>query len=364
MTNAFQNRRHARRRDLRYAIVRGLGISLVFFGHNATPASLTTSVITSFLMPMFFLFSGVTFRSAAAQYGGREFAKYLLYTLVFPFFFFAFVSIPFFEISVLGGECQWPTFGCAIKTLLCGQFFANGSLWFLMSLCICKLLLWLLLRVQARVRPRALLWCAVAFVCITLQMKFAYRPWEANEHTPLSLPSIPSGFLFLSIGYALAPCYDQLRRIRFRWYESLSIAIVCLYVLVKFALSGHVCYMHAGFVRSMDVYATTVIGTVMLFMVANVLRTRRLRVLRQALVWFGGNSLILFALEDGVAGRLAKGCSYVLTGERRGWLATAIVFALLPLAYKTFAPLYKWLRGRTCPTSPGRQGRPRTKFLV
>lgn len=64
--------------------------------------------------------------------------------------------------------------------------------------------------------------------------------------------------------------------------------------------------MHAGFVRSMDVYATTVIGTVMLFMVANVLRTRRLRVLRQALVWFGGNSLILFALEDGVDGRLAN----------------------------------------------------------
>lgn len=333
-----------RRQDLRQAVVRGLGISLVVFGHNAGVSDLFLGIGTSFVMPMFFLLSGISFHYAGSRCDWGELVRHLFSTLVFPFFFFAAVSIPFYGITVLGGDSQWPTLKFAAWSLFCGQFFSNGSLWFLMSLCLCKLLFWSILRIQSRVKFGISLWCAVAFVCITFQMKFAYRPAWENLLTPLTLPSLPVGLLFFAMGYALTPCYNWLRKIKFRWHESMAIALVCLYAIYKFMVRGYAFGMHIGDLKSMEVYATALTGSIMLFMFANVLQSRRFHALRIAFAWIGRNSLILFAIEDGIVGHLARESSFALTGVRRGWLATLIAFAILPLVFKAIEPSYEWMK--------------------
>ncbi len=341
-----QTHMNTRRQDLRQAVVRGLGIFLVVFGHNAELSPLLLGMGTSFLMPMFFLLSGIAFHYSGSQCTGRELVRHLFVTLVFPFFFFAIVSIPFYELPVLNGGCQWPTFQFAAWSLLCGQFFSDGSLWFLMSLCLCKLLFWAILRVQRWMKSGILIWCAVALACIALQMKFAYRPAWENLFIPLALPTLPSGLLFFAIGYALTPCYNWLRRIKLHGSESMAVSLVCLYVIYKFMTPGQAFGMHVGDLKSMGIYATAIAGSVMLFMFANILQSRRLHFLRITFAWIGRNSLILFAIEDGVVGYLARECSFSLIGVRRGWFATAIAFALLPLAYKAITPSYEWLKER------------------
>ena len=331
-------------RDVRYAIMRGIGIAIVVFGHNAAPGTRQIGIGTSFLMPMFFMLSGISFHYSAAQATWRNFGRSLCASIVFPYLFFAIISIPFFEITVLGGGDEWPPLKYAIYSFFSGQFFSNGSLWFLMSLGICKLLFWSLLRIHEKTSLRVLLWCTVTFACITFQMKFAFSTLEANFMTPFNLPSIPSGLLFMSIGYALTPCYVWLRKSKIHWHEALPMALVCFFILYKFSADGLAYGMHVGFMRSLEVYATALVGTVMCFMLATVILEKRLRILRNALVWIGCNSLLLFTLEDGVVGHLSRELSFVLTGTRRNWLSVIIAYAILPLVYKLIAPAYEWLK--------------------
>jgi fucose 4-O-acetylase-like acetyltransferase len=333
-------------RDVRFSIVRGIGIVIVVFAHNAALGSRLTSIGSSFLMPMFFLLSGISFHYSASQATWRNFRRYLCASIVFPYAFFAIISIPFFEITVLGGGGEWPPLKYAIYSFFSGQFFSNGSLWFLMSLGICKLLFWTLLRIQEKTSLRVLLWCAVTFVCILLQMKFAFFALETNFMTLFNLPSIPSGLLFMSIGYALTPCYVWMRKTKLRRREALPISLICLYLLFKFSSTGLSYGMHIGFMRSLEVYVTALIGTVMCFMIATVIQGRGLHFLRNALVWIGCNSLLMFTIEDGVVGHLARELSFALTGMRRSWLTVIIALVLLPLAYRLIAPAYEWLKVR------------------
>lgn len=336
-------------RDVRCDIMKGIGILLVVYSHNA-PAErymVWWKAIESFYMPMFFMLSGMFFHSAAKR-GGRDFCARLGSSILFPYAFFALLGTTFVCIAAMSGFGTFPSLPRWVWSFVDGHPVGCGSLWFLCALGNSQLLLWLVLRIQKKIRFQKALWIALACVCFVLQMKISLLPEEKTCLVPLSLVSVPCGFAFLSMGYVLSSVYDELRKVSFHWIESLVLALLCLYVLRQFAYVGPRYCFYSGVAGSPAVYATALVGSFMCFMVATTLQgVRGLNPLGHGLSWIGRNSLIFFAAESSVVGNLSRILASELIGQGRSWLAFGIALVLLPLAFWAVVRPYEWLK-RKC----------------
>lgn len=128
-----------RRIDLDAA--KGWGILLVVLGHASSPEWATT-VIYSFHMPLFFIISGLLWKDRVQPSG-------VFKSLMWPFYWGSLITWPLWVFKVLIVKSDMvPLWGPLLATIyggnLFGYFVHNTALWFLPSLFVMYMIIWLL----------------------------------------------------------------------------------------------------------------------------------------------------------------------------------------------------------------------------
>lgn len=189
-------------------IAKGIGIILVFVGHNLTVNSRSWSWIYSFHMPLFFLISGLTVSlgkyKSYKDYLVRKInvilVPYILYTVIqLLVFYFILNSISFYSV---------------IKIILFG--WGDNPLWFLPVLFFVENIYYLVLKTQW---GKLILWC----MCFLLIFTFFYK-----GKLIYGISKIPWYFLF----YSLTAIYKEKLIINFNKMK-LSILFITFILLIS-----------------------------------------------------------------------------------------------------------------------------------
>lgn len=222
-------------------VAKGLGILLVVLGHNQAVQQHPEAfaVIFSFHMPLFFFFSGVTFRPGIPLI---ELARKRWKTLLRPYLFTSFLlALAFFAL-------KWHFSLAALFTNVVHIFYATGRvivwqwLWFLPHLFLVNILFAVLLKSMPEAERagalRALLFTAllIAGVYAARALWLLPTPWGQLLGLPFSADLAGITLFFFWLGFEFGRRREGVGRVLQTWWPAILAGFAALHFFFDYTL--------------------------------------------------------------------------------------------------------------------------------
>ncbi|MCM1104009.1 MAG: acyltransferase family protein [Clostridium sp.] len=280
-------------------MARGIGIILVAVAHSQYCAESVRTVITAYLMPLFFVVSGiVAFTIGEEKRSMRDILKRKARGLLVPYVIFSAIYLAIYG-GYYYGRKHVGTWG-VIEGYLIQTFGLGGMsvLWFLTALFFSELLFLLLLKKCGKK-----LWAAVLIAAALVAAAVWIHPYFLVHFPQTSIPlrllyellytwlRSMLGVGFLMLGYLMAPLFERLDQIVTGTQRRLIAAAVCVLGLVLTGFlslyNGHVDMRYMAFNRTWLYFFNTLLGCSSLLLLCKYGKNLR------GLTFLGANSLII-----------------------------------------------------------------------
>ncbi|MCM1538510.1 MAG: acyltransferase family protein [bacterium] len=280
-------------------MARGIGIILVAVAHSQYCAESVRTVITAYLMPLFFVVSGiVAFTIGEEKRSMRDILKRKARGLLVPYVIFSAIYLAIYGGYYYGRRHvgTWDVIeGYLIQTFGLGGM---SVLWFLTALFFSELLFLLLLKKCGKK-----LWAAVLTAAALVAAAVWIHPYFLVHFPQTSIPlrllfellytwlRSMLGVGFLMLGYLMAPLFERLDRIVTGTQRRLTAVAVCVLGLVLTGFlslyNGHVDMRYMAFNRTWLYFFNTLLGCSSLLLLCKYGKNLR------GLTFLGANSLII-----------------------------------------------------------------------
>lgn len=294
-------------------IAKGLGILMVIWGHITT--HWTRSFVYTYHMPMFFIFSGMLFRSSKfnsfGEFAGKRvkrlFLPYVLYSIATWAIWAGFNYVRGVEV-----ESYWYPLLQTVLAYGSGQFFVyNSPLWFIP--CLFAIEIMYFFTSQFKDVLNIALCIGLIFVSVGLEHVFGYDylyllPWNFDAAL-MALPLYAAGNLLVK-HVSLSQIYESVSKYRILALGGAISFAVLLALSLNVWNSISMGYSYYGNEWVFPVRA--LMGTAMVLMFAIMIESSTwMSKLKKSLVWCGRNSLDIMCTHVPIKGViimvLAKG---------------------------------------------------------
>ena len=276
-------------------VCKGIGILCVYYGHTATWGTLSSRMIFSFHMPLFFFLSGLCFN--VDKIGNVKELFFRIYRGLFlPYCFFVIVG------SLLRCDIVFPSWRAnpvaeCIK-LIHGE--GSSAIWFLACLALVQVFVWTACKAENRFFSRRRERCVFGLLfCGTLLtggfVISKYLPQNIVRRLPCMSASVPVGMLFFYIGNTSKSIIGVFERVAVRAATLLAAVVggFALLFLVNLKLPAILDVRSAIF--SPRVLPSCALGLVLVLIAGKTIVVSRY--LQTVFASIGERSLFLFALE-------------------------------------------------------------------
>lgn len=305
---------------------KAIGIMLVVFAHVIATHNVgwkVEEVITSFHMPLFFVLSGLFFSRKETF---SEFVIGKVNRLVVPFFFF------FITISVLLPFAYYCYKGIGfsrLPSLLLGFYnehlFVVGAIWFLLSLFIVDILVWLITLPTKRKEGGGFLLSILSVIMGII----GYLLDKYSINLPCWLDTSLTSMPYFCLGYLLKN-NTKLLSTQIADKYNILLAVVSLIIVILFA--GHTCYRANHYnIPIWSVFICGIFGFFAIFFLSNT-KIKRIEWLQ----FIGKNSIIILAIHQLIMMGIAFAFRYV---HFEGWSAALVNFIITMVACYLLIPI-------------------------
>lgn len=224
--------------------LKGIGILLVIMGHTCNIIDIY-QWIYSFHMPLFFIASGLLFRSHATS----DMIKRKIRHLLVPYFFFSLLTFFYWLLieRLLRGDSISPTYAF-VNIFIArggeGNYPQNSVLWFLPCLFLTELLFFIEHKIIARCdlsreKMDIVLIFGNLLLCLIIALCLQSYTFEPVFRLPWTLDVVPFSLLFYTFGYVLRSILRPFTNIcssitLCRRMVGFIIAILCYFILYFF----------------------------------------------------------------------------------------------------------------------------------
>lgn len=280
-------------------MARGIGIILVAMAHSQYCAEQVRTVITAYLMPLFFVVSGiVAFSIGEEKRSMLHILKRKARGLLVPYVIFSAIYLAIYGGYYYGRRHvgTWDVIeGYLIQTFGLGGM---SVLWFLTALFFSELLFLFLLKKCGKKKWAAVL-IAVALAAAATWIHPYFLVHFPQTTIPLRLVyelvytwlRSMLGVAFLMLGYLLAPLFERLDLVVTNTRRRLLVAGICVLGLILTAVlslyNGHVDMRYMAFHRTWLYHLNIVVGCSCLLLLCKYGKNLR------GLCYLGANSLII-----------------------------------------------------------------------
>lgn len=280
-------------------MARGIGIILVAVAHSQYCAESVRTVITAYLMPLFFVVSGiVAFTIGEEKRSMRDILKRKARGLLVPYVIFSAIYLAIYG-GYYYGKMHVGTWD-QIEGYLIQTFGLGGMsvLWFLTALFFSEIAFLFLLKKCGKQKVIAVLVSVVLVAAATV-----IHPYFLTRFPQTTIPlrlvfellytwlRSMLGVGFLMLGYCLAPLFERLDQVVTDTSRRVALVVFCMLGLVLTGwlslYNGHVDMRYMAFNRTWLYYLNTVLGSTFLLLFCKYGKNVR------GLCYLGANSLII-----------------------------------------------------------------------
>lgn len=301
-------------------MLKGLGMFIVVSGHIHPKYGWFSLPIHAFVIPMYFMLSGMTFKRSKFP-NLRQLIKRRIKTLLIPYFMFSIITWMFWAVynSFLHNDIDY--WGPLLQTFIAqgsGEFLVhNVPLWFITCLFVVEIIYYYVDKLPE--------WANI-FTCFLFALIGVYMIRGGHLHffrlLPWNIECAMSAIGFYAIGNILMKHFtfkEIEQKVLLHKESSISVIIILTFILVFSAYdNGHISIGSNIFGRSTtSLYLNAFVGIISIFLFSIIFCSLKgknsiiTKVIDYCL-WFGKNSYYILATHVPIKGIIMVGISLII----------------------------------------------------